>query len=174
MSEIKYIDRPGKYDVELLSCQLCESENGKYYLLFSFKTETDLYQYARQYLTSDRSVEFVEKMMRDAFGFADADTIETMTEPARLKALTGTKCRIVCDVEKYESAKGEAKETVKVKFINGINGGAKEAVEDLSGFKARIRAIRAGQVSAPAPKQTARVTPPPASKADLENDDVPF
>lgn len=179
--ERKYIDAPGKYYVKVSECYLPELQDGeeKYHIRIVFADEEGATITARQYLGSEKQIEFVEKIFREVFGFGDRDTIDTIVSNINSdkNRVVGQECRITVEENNYVDKQGNQKMGVRVKYINAPR--SSQPAEDLAGFKARIRAVRSGAFaakpasaqSAPKPAAPARPSnPAPASDGDFSSD----
>lgn len=153
--------------MKVAECFLPELQEGedKYHIRLVFADGEGRTIVARQYLGSDRQIDFVEKIFREVFGFGERDTIDVIAANinSEKNRVVGQECRITVEENNYVDRQGNTKMGVRVKYINAPR--SSQPAEDLNGFKARIRAVRSGAfISKPAvPK-----TPPPASAQPVE------
>lgn len=172
--ERKYIDTPGRYLVKVSECYLAELQPGeeKYHIRIVFADEEGATISARQYLGSEKQIDFVEKIFRDAFGFGERDTIDTIVANINSKdnRVVGQECRITVEENDYVDRQGNRKIGVRVKYINPPR--SSQPAEDLSGFKARIRAVRNGSFvpKTPAERQAPAQARDAAPDGDFSSD----
>ena len=135
------INKEGKYIVDVADCYLSKDDNDKYFIFFLFKTEDGRTISSRQYLSSEKQVEFVERTLKSAFNFSDRETIDSIID--KIESIKGQSCLIVVENKSYIDRNGDEKTTVSVKWINALGT---QRVES-SDFKSRLRAIRSGKYS---------------------------
>lgn len=181
--ENKYIDVPGKYLVKVRECYLAELREGeeKYHIHTVFEDADGRTISCRQYLGSDKQIGFVEKIFRDAFGFSERDTIDTIVANinSEKNSVVGQECKITVEENNYVDRQGQPKTGVRVKYINPPKW--TNPASDFGSFKAHVRALRSGMSPAPSkPAPATRPTPvpaapkPPAQAADDFSADAPF
>ena len=141
--EDNYITEAGKFTVEVVDCYLSKDDNEKYFIYLLFKTSDEKMISSRQYLGSEKQVEFVERTLKSAFGFTDRETIDSIID--KIDTIKGKKCRIVTEEKQFVDKNGDEKSTIGVKWINGLGPPRVETTD----FKSRLRAIRSGKYSAP-------------------------
>lgn len=156
------LQSPGKYKATVKAVQFGQSfKKGTPFIELLLETD-DHYTIKAQLYFSETAFDRAVNTLRECFGFDDNfDTAEDQ--------LVGGRCSIDCQLEPFTTEKGEAKDLLKVKWINPENEGAKpianqsEFLKSLSAKAARI----ARPDGLPAPR-------PAAPKPATNDENVPF
>jgi hypothetical protein len=156
------LQHPGKYKATVKAVKFGESsKKGTPFIELALETD-DHFTIDTQLYLSGNAFEYSVETLRKCFGFDDNfDTAEGQ--------LVGGRCSITCEMEPFTTEKGEVRETLKVKWINPENQGAKpianqsEFLKSLSAKASRI----ARPEGLPAPR-------PVAPKPAANDEDVPF